>query len=96
MKKLLLLLLFAGLLNTGSVFGWGREGHETIAKIAERNLTKKAKKRIEKYLGGHSIVYFAKWMDEYRHTPEYKFTNYNRQNQMRRNSEPDATFRGLS
>ena len=48
---------------------------ETIAKIAERNLTKKAKKRIEKYLGGHSIVYFAKWMDEYRHTPEYKFTN---------------------
>ena len=75
MKKLLLLLLFAGLLNTGSVFGWGREGHETIAKIAERNLTKKAKKRIEKYLGGHSIVYFAKWMDEYRHPPEYKFTN---------------------
>ena len=56
MKKLLLLLLFAGLLNTGSVFGWGREGHETIAKIAERNLTKKAKKRIEKYLGGHSIA----------------------------------------
>ena len=39
MKKLLLLLLFAGLLNTGSVFGWGREGPETIAKIAERILT---------------------------------------------------------
>ena len=75
MKKLLLLLLFTGVLNTGSVFGWGREGHETIAKIAERNLTKKAKKRIGKYLGGHSVVYFAKWMDEYRHTPEYKFTN---------------------
>ena len=75
MKKLFLLLLFAGLLNAGNAFGWGREGHETIAKIAERNLTKKAKKRIEKHLGGHSIVYFAKWMDEYRHTPEYKFTN---------------------
>ena len=75
MKKLLLLLLFAGLLNTGSVFGWGREGHETIAKIAERNLTKRAKKRIEKYLGGHSIVYYAKWMDEYRKTPEYAFTD---------------------
>lgn len=53
---------------------WGREGHETIAKIAERNLTKRAKKRIERYLGGHSIVYYAKWADEYRHTPEYKFT----------------------
>lgn len=55
--------------------GWGREGHETIAKIAERNLTKRAKKRIEKYLGGHSIVYYAKWMDEYRKTPEYAFTD---------------------
>lgn len=54
---------------------WGREGHETIAKIAERNLTKRAKKRIEKYLGGHSVVYYAKWMDEYRQTPEYAFTN---------------------
>lgn len=75
MKKLLILFLFAGLLHTGDLFGWGREGHETIAKIAERNLTKKAKKRIEKYLGGHSIVYYAKWMDEYRHTPAYKFTN---------------------
>ena len=57
------------------VFGWGREGHETIAKIAERNLTKRAKKRIEKYLGGHSVVYYAKWMDEYRKTPEYAFTD---------------------
>lgn len=75
MKKLLILFFFAGLLNAGNAFGWGREGHETIAKIAERNLTKKAKKRIEKYLGGHSIVYYAKWMDEYRHTPEYAFTS---------------------
>lgn len=75
MKKLLILFLFAGLLDAGTALGWGREGHETIAKIAERNLTKKARKRIEKYLGGHSIVYYAKWMDEYRHTPEYGFTS---------------------
>ena len=76
MKKLLLLLLFAGLLNTGSVFGWGREGHETIAKIAERNLTKRAKKaHREVPRRATPIVYFAKWMDEYRHTPEYAFTN---------------------
>ena len=77
MKKLLL-LLFAAALSlsaSGLVFGCGREGHETIAKIAERNLTKRAKKRIEKYLGGHSVVYYAKWMDEYRQTPEYAFTN---------------------
>ena len=77
MKKLLLLLFAAALSLSASepARAWGREGHETIAKIAERNLTKRAKKRIEKYLGGHSVVYYAKWMDEYRHTPEYKFTN---------------------
>ena len=75
MKKLLILLLCSTLFHSGPVFGWGREGHETIAKIAERNLTKRAKKRIEKYLGGHSIVYYAKWMDEYRKTPEYAYTD---------------------
>ncbi len=56
------------------VFGWGREGHETIAKIAERNLTKKAKKRIENTSGALDRL-LRQWMDEYRHTPEYKFTN---------------------
>ena len=75
MKKLLILLLCSALFYSDPVFGWGREGHETIAKIAERNLTKRAKKRIEKYLGGHSVVYYAKWMDEYRKTPEYAFTD---------------------
>ena len=53
MKKLLLLLFAAALSLSASepARAWGREGHETIAKIAERNLTKRAKKRIEKYLG---------------------------------------------
>lgn len=58
----------------GTAFGWGREGHETIAKIAENNLKPSVKKKVEAYLGNHSIVYFAKWMDEYRRTPEYEFT----------------------
>lgn len=55
-------------------FGWGREGHEAIAKIADNHLQPSAKKKIEKYLGNHSIVYYAKWMDDYRHTKEYGFT----------------------
>ena len=76
MKKIVLILLAAcAVMPAQRLSAWGREGHETIAKIAERNLTPRAKKRIEKYLGGHSIVYYAKWMDEYRHTPEYSFTN---------------------
>ena len=73
MKRILSIVLL-GLLVSGPAFGWGREGHETIAKIAENNLKPSAKKKIEKCLGNHSIVYFAKWMDDYRHTPEYGFT----------------------
>ncbi len=73
MKKILIAALIAAL-SCGSAFGWGREGHETIAKLAENHLKPSAKKKIEKYLGNHSIVYFAKWMDEYRRTPEYSFT----------------------
>ena len=73
MKRLLLTVL-ATLILCSPSFGWGREGHETIAKIAENNLKPSAKKKIEKCLGNHSIVYFAKWMDDYRHTEEYGFT----------------------
>ena len=73
MKRVIIVIL-VGLIACGPAFGWGREGHETIAKIAENHLKPSAKKKIEKYLGGYSIVHFAKWMDDYRHTPEYKFT----------------------
>lgn len=67
--------VFAFMILCASAFGWGREGHEVIAKIAERHLEPSAKKRIEKYLGNRSVVYYAKWMDDYRHTDEYKFTS---------------------
>lgn len=73
MKKLILIIA-AGLIMCGPAFGWGREGHETIAAIADRNLKPSVKKKVEAYLG-HSIVYYAKWMDDYRHTPEYGFTS---------------------
>ena len=68
------MIAFATVLACSSAFGWGREGHEVIAKIAENNLKPSAKKEIEKCLGDRSIVYYAKWMDDYRHTPAYKFT----------------------
>ena len=74
MKRILLTLL-AVIIFTAPSFAWGREGHEVIAKIAENNLKPSVKKKVEKYLGGHSIVYYAKWMDDYRRTPEYIHTN---------------------
>lgn len=73
MKKSLLLLLAALTLGISDVCAWGVSGHNAIAYIAECNLTPKAKKTIEGYLG-HSIVYYSTWMDEYRLTPEYGFS----------------------
>lgn len=74
MKKCLFLSAAMLLCFCGTAFGWGKVGHDAIAYIAECNLTPKARKHIEKYLG-HSIVYEASWMDVYRHTPAYKETS---------------------
>ena len=57
------------------LFAWGRTEHDAITRIAECNLKPAVKKRIESYLGGRSIVYYAAWMDDYRKTPEYLFTD---------------------
>ena len=74
MKKILLLTIALAWLFSHNAYGWGNEGHDAVAYIAECNLNKKAKKTIEKYLGNHSIVYYASWMDYYRDTPPYKHT----------------------
>ena len=70
MKKIPIILLFIFCFSHCG-WAWSRTGHDAIAYIAECNLTPKAKKTIEKYLDGKSIVYYASWMDEYRKTPEY-------------------------
>ena len=74
MKKIVFLSVLLYTFCSQNLFGWGREGHDAVAYIAECNLNKKAKKIIESYLDGHSIVYYSSWMDDYRHTPEYKHT----------------------
>lgn len=56
------------------LMGWGRTGHDVVAAIAERHLTDKAKAEIKEILDGKSIIYYTKWMDEVRNTPEYRHT----------------------
>ena len=57
------------LLGTTRAQAWGPKGHDVVAYIAECNLTPKAKKTIEKYIGT-SIVHYASAS----HTPEYAYT----------------------
>ncbi|AWI09373.1 S1/P1 nuclease [Ereboglobus luteus] len=75
MKKIILPLVILAFCSAQTMFAWGKRGHDSIAYIAECNLTPKAKATIEKYLGNRSIVYYSTWMDEYRRTPEYKYTH---------------------
>ena len=72
MKRIIFSILTVALATTCSfeAMGWGREGHAAIAYIAECNLTPRAKANIEKCIDGHSIVYYASWLDY--HRKEYK------------------------
>ena len=69
--KRTILLLVATIFLHGITFAWGSRGHETIAKIAEKHLSPKAKKLLNKYLYGGSIVDYTSWADEYK--KELKF-----------------------
>ena len=55
-------------------FGWGQKGHDVVAYIAECNLQPKVYQKVVDRLGGHSLVYYANWLDNASHTDEYAYT----------------------
>lgn len=72
MKRLITILL--GLLISSTAFGWGQKGHDVTAAIAERHLTRKAAREVQRVLNGCSPVYVSNWMDNASHTPQYAHT----------------------
>lgn len=72
MKKLIIFLL--SLLVVHGAYAWGQKGHDVTAYIAECHLTPEAAEKIDKALGGHSLVYYANWLDIASHRPEYAYT----------------------
>lgn len=72
MKKLLAILLVSVSVIEG--FGWGATGHRATGLIAERHLSKKAKKKIDAILGGESLAMVSNWMDEIRSDSTYNYT----------------------
>lgn len=73
--KLKTTLLAALLIMTCATEGlaWGQKGHDTTCEIAQRHLTRKAKKKITKLLDGKSILYWSNWLDNASNTPEYAY-----------------------
>ncbi|MDE5874753.1 MAG: S1/P1 nuclease [Muribaculaceae bacterium] len=68
---------FSSLLLLGSslaAYGWGQKGHDTVAFIGEQHLTSATKSAIDSLLDGKSIVYYANWLDNASHTPDYSYS----------------------
>ena len=71
--KTLIATLVAVLAVVSSASAWDQSGHGTIGHIADRHLTPKARKMCSKYLG-HSLAYYASWLDQWRYSDEYHHT----------------------
>ena len=50
---------------------WGPTGHRTTGKIAEKHLTKKAKRAIDKLLNGESLAFVSTFGDEIKSDRKY-------------------------
>lgn len=72
MKKTLIIVI--ALLSYLPSFGWGQKGHDVVAYIAECNLTPKTYQKVVKKLGGHSLVYYANWLDNASYSDQYRYT----------------------
>lgn len=72
MKQIILTLAMFGV--SLAAFGWGQKGHDTVAFIAENHLTEKTRAAVDSILDGKSPVYWANWLDNASHTPEYAYT----------------------
>ncbi|WP_442267144.1 S1/P1 nuclease [Tenacibaculum sp. ZS6-P6] len=74
--KLRLLVVTILLFNVSFAFGsddtWGPTGHRVTGKIAEKHLTKKAKRKIEKLLQGESLAFVSTYADEIKSDRNYR------------------------
>ena len=77
MKKTAILLLFIFLNSyvSHSSDDWGKTGHRATGEIAEKYLSRKARKEINKLLDGHSIAYVSNYGDEIKSDKNYFFNH---------------------
>jgi len=66
MKRIFIYLILATGLMIGTnsaAMAWGLTGHRIIAEIAQRHLSKKARKNLEKLIGKAPLAFWANWPD---------------------------------
>lgn len=57
-----------------SAMAWGQKGHDVTAYIAENHFTPATAAAVADLLDGMSPVYWANWLDNASHTPEYAYS----------------------
>lgn len=62
------------MLTALQALAWSQKGHDTVAFIAENHLTPATADSVAALLDGRSPVYWANWLDNASHTPEYEYT----------------------
>lgn len=71
MKTLIHLLIFS--FASLNAFGWGQTGHRAMGLLAEKHLSKKARKELNRILKGESLGMVSTWMDEIRSDTSYNY-----------------------
>ncbi len=75
MKLKTVFLLAISFLISNTALAWGQTGHRTVGEIAEKHLTKKAKKHIKELLGTESLAISSTWMDDIKSDSSYDYAN---------------------
>ena len=71
-KFVLFLVLIA--FCTNNSFAYDVVGHRIVADVAYRNLTKKARNKVDKVLGKRGIIYDSSWPDEIKSDKSYDYS----------------------
>lgn len=73
MMRILIILISLFFITTSvNAFDWGQTGHRVTGKVAEKYLTKKARKAIEKLLDGQSLAFVSTYADEIKSDKAYR------------------------
>lgn len=65
-------LFFIAPNSNEDVYFWGKNGHRVTGKIAEKHLTRKAKKKIDKLLKGQTLAFVSTYADEIKSDRAYR------------------------
>jgi hypothetical protein len=63
-KRIICIMLFSSLFHFS--FAWGPTGHRVTGFVADKYITTKARKNLDKLLAGQSLAMASTWMDEVR------------------------------